>query len=97
MQYFVTTLVSALAVVFLVAPIAWHRVLFERHDKAYIVEVSHRLALAGLALVGVAVTGVVTLIATVMYPGAGAILASALVIVLILLLWVIMPVRRRRA
>jgi uncharacterized protein DUF6328 len=95
--YFVTMLVSALAVVFLIAPIAWHRWLFERHDKAYLVEISHRLALAGLALVGLAVAGVVVLIATVMYPGGGAIAAGVLVIVPILVVWVIMPVRRRRA
>src|SRR4051812_2299384 len=40
--YFVTLLLSGLAIIFLVAPAAWHRWLFELGDKRHIVDVSHR-------------------------------------------------------
>src|SRR3954453_5682074 len=52
------TLTSAvLAAVLLIAPVAFHRGVFREHLKARLVQASHRLAIAGLALLAVAITG----------------------------------------
>src|SRR3954469_25316263 len=53
-EYFAALSLSGLSAVLLMAPTAYHRVLFRRGDKEYLVTVSNRLAIAGLATVGLA-------------------------------------------
>ncbi|UTI63710.1 DUF6328 family protein [Paraconexibacter antarcticus] len=94
--YFGVLLTAAAAVCFLLAPGAWHRALFAQGDKAHLVEVSNRLAIAGLVCVGVAVLGVVALIATVIYPGWPAVIVVTAAAVLFLATWGVAPLARRR-
>lgn len=94
--YFATTMLAAVAVVLLLAPTAWHRALFEQRDRHHLVAVSHRLMIGGLACVGAATCGVVILIASVLYPGTATVLAASAVGLLALLLWLVLPWRRRR-
>lgn len=94
--YFGVLLTSAAAVLFLLAPGAWHRALFAQGDKAFVVRVSHHMAIAGLACVGVSVLGVVALIATVLYPGWPAAIVVGAATVLYVLLWGVAPIARRR-
>lgn len=93
--YFTTLLAAGAAVLFLLAPGAWHRALFAQDDKAHLVRVSHHLAIVGLGFVGLATCGVIGLIATVMYPGTTALLVAAGAAAAFLLVWVILPLRRR--
>lgn len=93
--YFCTLLAAAAAVLFLLAPGAWHRMLFAQDDKAHVVSVSHRLTIVGLGFVGVSVCGVIALIATVMYPGLVAAVVPAVFVVAYLLAWCLLPLRRR--
>ena len=74
--YLAALLLSAASAVVLIAPVAYHRVLFARRQKPQVVRVSNRLALAGLALLSLAVTTVLLLVCDVLL-GRGAALAIA--------------------
>jgi hypothetical protein len=93
--YFATLLLSGLAIILLLAPTAWHRWLFELGDKRHVVDVAHRLSVAGLACVGLAVVCVVALIADLLYPGTTAVASTVAMFVIATVLWAILPARRR--
>ncbi|MGY4103186.1 DUF6328 family protein [Nocardia sp. R16R-3T] len=85
------------ATVFLVAPVSWHRILFRRHRLGNVVSAAHRSAMAGIALLGLALTGATILVmAAVAGPMAGAV-AGAVVAMLFALAWVVAPWRWRHA
>ena len=60
--YVVTLLAAACATALLIGPVAFHRIVFRHNQKDDLVQVSHRMALGGLACLMVAVVGVVLLI-----------------------------------
>jgi hypothetical protein len=96
MLYFLTLLSAGAAVLFLLAPGAWHRVLFAQNDKAHVVEMGHRFSMVGMFFVALSVCGVIVLIATVLYPGDPATLVAAGSVVSFFALWAVMPLVRRR-
>lgn len=75
----------------LVAPVAMHRALFRRHQRGTAVRFAHRCAVAGTALFGVALIGVVYLIFEVVKGTAAAGGAGALAGLSVLTLWVVCP------
>ena len=93
--YFATLLLAGAAVILLLAPTAWHRWLFRQHDKRHLVGVSHWFAAAGLVCVGLAVIGVVALIASFLFPGTTAVVATTALTALLILLWGVVPAARR--
>jgi Family of unknown function (DUF6328) len=93
--YFVTLLCAAAASAFLIAPSVQHRVTFRRQDKEYIVVVANRLAITGLAFLAVAMTGVILLVTDVLFGSTATALASAAVAAMFVVLWGVLPVRRR--
>ena len=94
--YLAALLLSAASAVVLIAPVAYHRVLFARRQKARVVRVSNRLALAGLALLSLAVTAVLLLVCDVLL-GRGAALAIAAAFGLgTVTLWFVPALARRR-
>jgi Family of unknown function (DUF6328) len=60
--YFVTLLAAATATAFLIAPSAYHRVAFQRHDKPNIIRTGTRQFLCGLVALAVAMNGAVLLV-----------------------------------
>ena len=93
--YLVTVVVACLSTLLLVTPVVLHRALFRRHAKDTLVRAADRLARAGLAALGITVTGVVTLVFTVVVggwvgAGAGVLLLGALVAA-----WWLLPSRLR--
>ena len=92
--YFATLLCTAASAVLLIAPTARHRMRFRGLDKEWIVMTSHRLAIAGLALLGMAMTGVVLLISLVVYDSTVAALATAPLLAALAWFWFIAPLRR---
>src|SRR5512139_1197221 len=50
-EYYVTFVLAGIAVFLLIAPTAYHRVLFRRGDKLHLVRVANRLTIAGLSAV----------------------------------------------
>ena len=65
--YFAAFLGTALAVALLSAPAAHHRLQWRRHAEEQRLETANRLAIAGTILLALAMTGVVFLIADVLY------------------------------
>ena len=93
--YFVALLLAAASSVTLIAPVAYHRTLFQQGEKVRLVRQSDRLALAGLLLLVAAVVAVLLLITDVLFS-TGAATAVALVFGgLTLLLWFGPPLVRR--
>lgn len=93
--YEATLSVAVLAAVLLIAPVPFHRVVFRGHLKEPLVEASHRLAVAGLALLAAALVGAVTLALAMVSGWSLGLAAAVLVAAVILLTWTIWPVRLR--
>ncbi|NKY86126.1 DUF6328 family protein [Nocardia veterana] len=94
--YLAVVTASIAATVFLIAPVAAHRILFRRHRLASVVRTAHTFALAGLLLLGIALTGVAVLIFDTV---AGAVAATVVGICFALLfigVWFLHPWRDRR-
>jgi hypothetical protein len=85
--YYITLLLTAAACVCLIAPTARHRMRFREQDKKWIVDTSNRLAIAGLALMGSAMCGVLLLISHVVY-GSGAVVGIVPAVFGTLILWI---------
>jgi hypothetical protein len=93
--YFSTLLLTAGATALLMAPAAIHRVRFRMGDKRTIVEWAHRLTIAGMAVLGVAMAGAVFLVTDVLYEVTSAAIAAGGVLGLIVGLWFVLPLSRR--
>jgi Family of unknown function (DUF6328) len=93
--YFVTLLLSAAASVFIIAPVAHHRILFRRHDKAHLVDVSNRLALAGLVCLSLAMTGAILLITDVIFRQTVVVVTTGLTAAIFGVMWFVVPILRR--
>jgi hypothetical protein len=94
--YFVTLLLAALSSVLFMAPTAYHRLLFHQGDRKHIIEVANRFAIAGLAVLSLAITGAVCLVTDFLYNSkalvavvtGGTLLAFAVC-------WIVLPLARR--
>src|SRR3954453_5928975 len=75
-EYFVALTLAGAAAILLIAPTAYHRILFRRGDKAYLVEVANRLTLAGVATVGASMTGAMVFVTHVLFGGWAAMTAG---------------------
>jgi len=95
--YFVTMLLSALATALLIAPSAYHRINFAQGDKAHIVVVANRLAIAGFIVLALAMVGAVLLVLSFVFSTGLAVAGTVGVAVLIASLWFAVPLARRRA
>jgi Family of unknown function (DUF6328) len=92
--YFVTLLLATAASACLIAPTAHHRIEFRAKDKKRIVFHATRLAVAGLALLALAMTGAVTLITDMMYKSTTVVIVAALVALVFAALWFAWPIKR---
>jgi uncharacterized membrane-anchored protein len=95
--YFVTLLLTAAAAVCLIAPTAQHRLEFRRQHKEQILMMANRLAIIGLGFLATAMTGAITLITDLLYGSATTVVVTIVVGLGFLLLWYLVPVRRRVA
>ncbi len=89
--FFATLLLTAGATLLLMAPTAIHRTLFRRAQKARIVEIGHRLAIAGLVLLVLAIAGALVLVTDVLFTTPSAFVIGACVIVVAAVLWAVVP------
>ena len=81
------------ATIAVLAPIAYHRILFRRDRRPWLVETANRIARAGLVLAALTMCGVVFL-AFDLAAGRGAgIVASVVAFVAYVGLWVVVPLR----
>ena len=77
--YFVTLVTAAAAAAFLIAPSAYHRVMFEQHDKPNIIHIGTAQLLVGLAALAIAMNGAVLLVTDVLF-GAGTVTVTVVLL-----------------
>jgi sterol desaturase/sphingolipid hydroxylase (fatty acid hydroxylase superfamily) len=94
--YIITLILTAAATVLLIAPVAIHRLLFRRHHKAELVDVSNILAISGLTALMLAVVGGVWLILLEVTSPLVTGLLTGLVAALFVVTWIVVPLRIRR-
>ncbi len=93
--YFVTLSTALVSIALLIAPTAYHRLNFRKHDKQRIVSFGNRCVIAGLAVLGAALISVMVLITDVLFTGAPVIIVPVLSAGLLIGLWVLLPLRER--
>jgi hypothetical protein len=96
-EYFATLLCAAAGAVLLIAPTAYHRVLFRRGDKEYLVVVANRLTIVGLAAVGLSMVGALVFVSDILFDRLAVVLIGALALTTCSMLWALLPLRRRHA
>jgi len=94
--YLIVVLLSVAATGVLIAPVAIHRAVFQRNEKARLVGLAATLASVGLALLATAVTGVVMLIFLVSVGPAAGVIAGAGTGLMLLVVWAVVPLSARR-
>ena len=93
--YFVTLLLAALACALLVAPSAYHRILFRSHEKQHMLRAANGMAIAGLGCLAAAIVGVLLLITDYLYGSATTIAVTVAAAGVFATLWYVLPLRRR--
>ncbi len=91
-----TVIFAALAVAFLTAPAAWHRLLFRLGQREEILRAANGFAITGLACLAVAMTGTVMMLGEVIIGGWVSILFGVFAALLFGLLWFASPLRLRQ-
>jgi hypothetical protein len=94
--YLVTVALSVLSTVLLVAPVGMHRVLFRRHRLKSLVSAAHWSAYTGLLLLGLALTGVTTLVFDAVSSSRTGLIAGGSALAVVICFWVLLPVCMRR-
>jgi hypothetical protein len=96
-EYFVTLTLAGAAAVLLIAPTAYHRVLFRLGDKDYLVTVANRLTIAGLTAVAMSMVGAFVFVTDILFGQTAALVAGAATGTALVVLWGALPLARRRA
>jgi hypothetical protein len=93
--YVVTLMLCAGATALLIAPAAFHRVIYRKRLKQDLVRVANRLALSGLVLLLLSMASAVLLIMDVVLGLVPAIVLAAVVLVWFTMWWFALPLRTR--
>jgi O-antigen/teichoic acid export membrane protein len=93
--YFADLLLSAFAVVLLMAPSMHHRILFRREQKAYLVAVANVMMIAGMTALAMAISLSLYLVAHFLFGSTAAWIAGGLSAGTFALVWYALPVERR--
>jgi hypothetical protein len=94
--YLTTLLLAALATALLLAPVAYHRLVFRRQQKEHLVRAANVLAICGLITVALAICAAVALIVSYIAAGLPAVIITVIVICMFAGLWFVLPLSRRR-
>jgi len=94
-DYFATLIAAGAAAILLIAPTAYHRILFRCGDKEHLVQVANRFTLAGLGFVAVSMLGALLLVTDLLFSGAVVVTTIALAALVLVATWCFLPLRRR--
>jgi hypothetical protein len=86
---------AALAAASIIAPVAYHRVLFRRGRKPQLVMAAHRMASVGLAFLFISMMGAILLATDVVIGRGWAVALTAVAGVYFVFLWWVLPWRNR--
>jgi hypothetical protein len=93
--YVLAVLATTLSTLLLIAPSAQHRLEFREGDKEALLRISNRCAIAGIAVLAVAMTAVLFLIVEVVLGGSWAEVLAALAALAFAVVWFGIPLLRR--
>lgn len=93
--YLVALACSVLAIGLFIAPVITHRLLFQRHRKARLVHIGHRLALGGLAAAASAIVAVIWLIVGLVVGATAGVVAAVVAVAFFGVVWVAVPLWMR--
>jgi Family of unknown function (DUF6328) len=89
--YVAVLLLAAASTALLTAPVAYHRIVFRRHQKHDLLRAANVMALAGLVTVALAICGAILLVVSVVYDGLVAAVIAALAGGTYFFLWFVLP------
>jgi FtsH-binding integral membrane protein len=93
--YVASLLLAAISTALLLAPVAYHRLVFRQHRKEQLVKDANILAVLGLAAVGLAISASVLLVVSYVEPGLVVAIITVFTICLFAVLWFVLPLARR--
>lgn len=94
-SYLAVLVGSVSATALIIAPVAFHRLLFRRGERPWLVRAANRSARAGLTALALTTTGVVWLVFDVVTTRPAAAVAAGSAMLLFLSLWVVLPLAAR--
>jgi uncharacterized membrane protein YfcA len=95
--YLASLLLAAISTALLMGPVAYHRLVFRRRQKAVLVKDANIMALGGLAAVSLAISAAVLLVVSYVDQGLPAVIITVFVVCLFAGLWFVLPLARRRS
>ena len=95
--YIACLLLAALATALVCGPVAYHRLVFRRHQKDRLLRLANVMALLGLGTVGLAISAAVLLVTGFVGKGAPVPIISAATVVIFAGLWLVLPMVDRLA
>ena len=93
--YIASLLLAALSTALLCGPVAYHRLVFRRHQKGQLLRAANTMSLLGLGTVALAISGAVLLVVSLVDRGAPVPILSAVTVTCFASLWFVFPVVRR--
>lgn len=93
--FFIAFLSTALAMVFLVGEVAYHRLRGHPYDKRQMIKTATRQTVAAVVLLGMALVAVVFFVTDVLYAGAASVSVAGVVALLAISAWFMIPLARR--
>lgn len=93
--YFVTTMLTTLSTVLLIAPSSYHRLNFRRRNKDQILFFAQRMMVWGIAVLGLAMTGVVLLVTNVLFGSWETVAAGGVAFLMFVIVWFAIPLYHR--
>lgn len=86
---------TAISAALLIAPSAWHRLLFRQGDKERILKMSNRFTIAGLGFLALAMIGAVMLIANFAFSDTLTVVSGVVAVLIFGSLWYAVPLTYR--
>jgi hypothetical protein len=93
--YIASLILAALSTALLLAPVAYHRLVFRRQQKEHLIRAANVMAICGLVTVALAISAAVLLVTGLVDRGLPAVLVTALIVCLFGGLWFALPLARR--
>jgi hypothetical protein len=93
--YVASLLLAALSTALLCGPVAYHRLVFRRHEKERLLRTANVMALTGLATVGLAISAAVLLVVSFVLRGAPVPIIAVATVVSFSVLWFAFPLLDR--
>jgi len=93
--FYVCLLSTLAATILLMAPAVYHRIRWQQGNKTEVIRMAHRMFLAGMACLALAMTTAVWFVSAFLFGTVESLVAAVLSIVLLALTWFALPLRAR--